>query len=414
MGRQRPVMHREAERSKLFFRKAEVVVTVEGRSQAFVPEGGVAQVEVVGHVAGRGHVCEADHSSDGAVAVGGVTAVPEAAIHPLERDTVDPAFEDVEAPHRTHHRVPCLMKGGALDFVLIRQLGNGIQTGVPYAFEVEALGWSRKSAHVPPPYPGVDPHCRTVVPQRRAARRALHKHSPMTGAAGGLRTAGRDKDRAGLAQDPAAWISEGDTRPADPVHDHRRSGGAITLEHKGEPVSVTERDLNEQHRTMAADLAARHARIKELDPDDPGFDGQYTALVERAGELLAFEGRLSARLAEPQRLRSASIVRWAWRAQTAVAVALIIAALALGHTAWWLVLLIPHLLATLMGWPVTVTAKRHHQQRIVAFALQAQGVLVVLVVLGVLSPWWIIAVVIGWIGIGAFSEHGPAGQEATK
>lgn len=179
-------------------------------------------------------------------------------------------------------------------------------------------------------------------------------------------------------------------------------------------MSVTERDLNEQHRTMAADLAARHARIKELDPDDPGFDGQYTALVERAGELLAFEGRLSARLAEPQRLRSASIVRWAWRAQTAVAVALIIAALALGHTAWWLVLLIPHLLATLMGWPVTVTAKRHHQQRIVAFALQAQGVLVVLVVLGVLSPWWIIAVVIGWIGIGAFSEHGPAGQEATK
>ncbi|TVL91297.1 hypothetical protein CD790_18885 [Streptomyces sp. SAJ15] len=177
---------------------------------------------------------------------------------------------------------------------------------------------------------------------------------------------------------------------------------------------ATERELHEQHRSMTKELAARHARVKERDPDDPENDNQYTELVERAEELLEFEQQLPARLAEPQRLKSASIVRWAWRVQTAVAVGLAIAALALGHTAWWLVLLIPHLAATLMGWSITVTAKQHKQQRTIAVALQVEGLLVVLVVLGVISPWWIIAIVIGWIGIGAFSEDSPAGQGVKK
>ncbi|MFD3622458.1 hypothetical protein ACFWWT_46410 [Streptomyces sp. NPDC058676] len=161
---------------------------------------------------------------------------------------------------------------------------------------------------------------------------------------------------------------------------------------------------------MTTDLANQQARVKGLDPGTEEYDDHYIALVERAEELLTFEQALPVRLAEPQRLRSVAIVRWAWRFQTAVAAGLIVAALFLGHTAWWLVLLIPHLVATLMGWSITVAAKRHRQQRAIALALQAEGALVILVVFGVLSPWWIIAVLAGWIGIGAFSEDGPAGQ----
>ncbi|MEU3290323.1 hypothetical protein [Streptomyces longwoodensis] len=177
-------------------------------------------------------------------------------------------------------------------------------------------------------------------------------------------------------------------------------------------MAATQRDLHEQHRAMTSDLAARHARVKELDVDDLEFDGHYTAMVQGAEELLAFEQMLPTRLAEPQRLRSAKIVRWSWRGQTAVAIALITAVLVLDRTAWWLVLLIPHLLATLLGWSIKVTAQQHKQQRGIAFALHALCVLVILVALGVLSAWWIIAVLIGWAFIGGACADAP--QQGAK
>ncbi len=177
-------------------------------------------------------------------------------------------------------------------------------------------------------------------------------------------------------------------------------------------MAATERDLHEQHRAMTSDLAARHARVKELDFDDAEFDGQYTAMVQGAEELLAFEQTLPTRLAEPQRLRSAKIVRWSWRGQTAVAIALI-TVVVLDRTAWWLLLLIPHLLATLLGWSIKVTLQQHKQQRGIAFALHALCVLVILVALGVLSAWWwIIAVLIGWALIGGASADAP--QQGAK
>jgi hypothetical protein len=171
-------------------------------------------------------------------------------------------------------------------------------------------------------------------------------------------------------------------------------------------VADTERELHEQHQNLTRDLAGRYARLKAAGPEDAGFDEQYADVVERAERLLAFEEQLPAKLAEPQRLRSAKIVRWSWRAQTGVAGALIVAVFALGHTGWWLLLLIPHLVGTLLGWPITVSA-RHRQQRAAAMALHGQGALVGLVVLSVLSAWWIIAIVLGWVFVaGAFEDQG--------
>lgn len=169
-------------------------------------------------------------------------------------------------------------------------------------------------------------------------------------------------------------------------------------------MATTEHQLHEQHRAMVQDLGARHAHLKQLDPGDAAFDEQYEDLVARAEQLLEFERLLPGRLAEPQRQRSEQIVRWSWRAQTVVAVALIAAVFALGHTAWWLVLLIPHLLATLPGWSVKVTAARHKLQRRVAIGLHALCLLVALVGLEMLSAWWITAVVIGWVIVGVASE----------
>ena len=177
-------------------------------------------------------------------------------------------------------------------------------------------------------------------------------------------------------------------------------------------MAISERQLHEQHQAVIKDLAAQHTRLKQLDPEDAAFGEQYEQLTAGATQLLEFERAMPARLAEPQRQRSEQIVTWSWRGETAVAVALIGAVFALGHSAWWLVLLIPHLLATLLGWTITVTTERHKQQRAVAIALHALCLLVALVSLGVLSAWWIIATVIGWIAIGVVSEG--TGQQGAK
>ncbi|GAB2766563.1 hypothetical protein [Streptomyces bullii] len=95
-----------------------------------------------------------------------------------------------------------------------------------------------------------------------------------------------------------------------------------------------------------------------------------------------------------------------------MALALITVVLAFDRTAWWLLLLIPHLLATLLGWTIKVTIQQHKQQRGIALALHALCLLVILVALGVLSAWWIIAVLIGWALIGGASADSP--QQGAK
>lgn len=119
--------------------------------------------------------------------------------------------------------------------------------------------------------------------------------------------------------------------------------------------------------------------------------------------LVEFERRLPGRIAEPKRERSERFVRWSWRAQAAVAAALIVAVFLLGNTLWWLALLVPHLLAALSGWSIEVTASRHRAQVRVAAALHVLCLLVVLVSTGVLSAGFIIAIVVGWFVIAVAS-----------
>jgi hypothetical protein len=171
----------------------------------------------------------------------------------------------------------------------------------------------------------------------------------------------------------------------------------------GEPVAESEHDLHEMHKDLTRALAGQHAHIVALGPDGAVPDDGFDALVERAQTLLAFEQQLPARLAEPQRLRSARVIFWSWRVQSGVAAALIAAVFLFGHTAWWLVLVIPHLLATFAGWSLKATPKEHRARRAAAIGLHFLGVLVILVILGVLSAWFIIAVLVGWAFVGGAS-----------
>ncbi|GAA2718448.1 MULTISPECIES: hypothetical protein [Streptomyces] len=162
----------------------------------------------------------------------------------------------------------------------------------------------------------------------------------------------------------------------------------------------TERELGQEHQRLRKVLGERYALVSGLDQDDAAFDAEYGQLVSDAQRLIDFERQLPARLAEPQRERNERFVRWSWRGQSAVAAALILTVFVLGISAWWLVLLVPHLLATLAGWSVKVTPARHVQQRRTAAGLHVLGLLVALVSLGVLSAWFIIGIVIGWLVVG--------------
>ncbi|MFI5808632.1 hypothetical protein [Streptomyces sp. NPDC051561] len=140
-------------------------------------------------------------------------------------------------------------------------------------------------------------------------------------------------------------------------------------------------------------------------------DEAFAILVERAEKLLAFEQQLPGRLAEPQRLRSQKVIFWSWRLQSGVAAVLIAAVFFFDYTGWWLVLAVPHCVATVAGWSLKATPKDHRARRAAAIGLHLLGALLVLVVLGVLSAWFIVAVLVGWAAVGVLSADG---QEAAK
>ncbi|MFG3398845.1 hypothetical protein [Streptomyces parvus] len=173
----------------------------------------------------------------------------------------------------------------------------------------------------------------------------------------------------------------------------------------------TGHEVHEQHAKLVRALADQHARTIAQDYDEGVPDEAFDALMERARALMAYERQMPALLAEPERLRSEKVIFWSWRAQSAVAVALIIAFRLLGYSDGWYALVVPHLVATFCGWPLKATVKNHLARRTASLALHAVGALLVLIVLGILSPWFIIALVIGWAFVGTAAADG---QEAGK
>ncbi|MFJ9195868.1 hypothetical protein [Streptomyces globisporus] len=165
--------------------------------------------------------------------------------------------------------------------------------------------------------------------------------------------------------------------------------------------------MHEQHDQLVRALADQHARAVAQDYDEGVPDEAFDALMERARALMAYEKQMPALLAEPERLRSEKVIFWSWRAQSAVAVALIIAFRLLGYSDGWYALVVPHLVGTFFGWPLKATVKNHLARRNASIGLHAVGVLLVLIVLGVLSPWFIVALLIGWAAVGTAVADGP-------
>ncbi|MFF5170544.1 hypothetical protein ACFY25_33425 [[Kitasatospora] papulosa] len=168
----------------------------------------------------------------------------------------------------------------------------------------------------------------------------------------------------------------------------------------------TEHEVHQWHQKLARALADQHARTNVQDDDEGVQDEAFDVLMERAQALMAYEQKMPALLAEPQRLRSQKVIFWSWRAQSAVAIALIIVFRLLGYSDGWYALVVPHLVGTFCGWRLDATVKNHLARRNASIALHVVGALLVLIVLGVLSPWLIVAFLIGWAVVGTAVADG--------
>ena len=121
----------------------------------------------------------------------------------------------------------------------------------------------------------------------------------------------------------------------------------------------TEHEVRQKHQKLVRALTDQHARTDVQNRDEGVPDEAFGILMERAQALMAYEQKMPALLAEPQRLRSQKVIFWSWRAQSAVAIALIIVFRLLGYSDGWYALVVPHLVGTFYGWRLEATVKNH-------------------------------------------------------
>ncbi|MFJ3229128.1 hypothetical protein ACIPJS_38065 [Streptomyces sp. NPDC086783] len=180
-----------------------------------------------------------------------------------------------------------------------------------------------------------------------------------------------------------------------------------------EAVGKAGQEIQTEYRQLQEQLLAHHDEVSRHEAGDEDFGTEYAQLLQAADALLAYEKTIPAKLAEPERQASERIVRISWLGQSAVAVALVVVTFVLDHSAWWLVVLVPHLIATLIFSSQKVTDKDHLFYRRLTIGLHVECVLIILITLSVISLWFVILAVIGWLLLGSFASNGP-GDPAKK
>ncbi|MFB7454958.1 hypothetical protein [Streptomyces sp. NPDC056194] len=170
-------------------------------------------------------------------------------------------------------------------------------------------------------------------------------------------------------------------------------------------MSSAEQEVTRQFAKLQQRVGDRRAQVLSASSDKDALESGYAELLRAVDELVEFDKTVPARLAEPARLLSEQIVRWSWGVQAAVAAVLIVLVFILDLSGGWLVVLVPHLLATLSGYFQKVSSDDHMTRRFATIALHAAGLLVALVTLGVISLWFLVLVLVIWVPLfGTFAD----------
>ncbi|MEW1678120.1 hypothetical protein AB0O47_33515 [Streptomyces noursei] len=174
----------------------------------------------------------------------------------------------------------------------------------------------------------------------------------------------------------------------------------------------TEQQIERQFAQFQQKVDACRTEVLKHPVSDDQFAVEYARLVNLTEELVEYEKTIPERLAEPERRRSERIVVWSWRGQAVVGAGLISLLFLLDRSWWWLVVLVPHFVGTVAGSFQKVDAEQHRDRRFGAIGLHVVSLLVALISLSILSPWFLFAVAVGWMIVGGASmEAGERGAQ---
>jgi hypothetical protein len=149
-------------------------------------------------------------------------------------------------------------------------------------------------------------------------------------------------------------------------------------------------------RTLQAQIRERLDTLRPLVPDSDDYVKAAARVLEATAELIEYEERLPFLIDEPRHRLSVAVVRWSGIVTAAVAGLLALATIPGWISLWWLVLLLPVLLAGLrMLWlPVHPTGGPHERQRTGAAVVGASSPVTALAATGVVPPWVAAATVV--------------------
>jgi hypothetical protein len=161
-------------------------------------------------------------------------------------------------------------------------------------------------------------------------------------------------------------------------------------------------------------IRERLDELRGVPPGDPAYAAVAGQVLEATAELIGYEERLPILVDEPRHRLSLLAVRWTGVAAAVVATGLALAAIVDWVSLAWLVLLLPLFLIGLrMPWlPVHPPGGPHLHQRTGAILVAASLPVVVLVVTGLVNPWFAaVAVVLVAVGVACLIRDTPSASE---
>ncbi|MFI0220125.1 hypothetical protein [Streptomyces lydicus] len=171
------------------------------------------------------------------------------------------------------------------------------------------------------------------------------------------------------------------------------------------------RQIVDEVAGLQASITSVLQELEGLPEDHPRYEALFEQLLKAGSTLLAYEAEVPAKQEEPHRKVSEKTLTWSSRAHGFGGALLALTPLT-GWIGWgWVALAAVQLVASFLIGAMDAPVQGHRQLRVAAVLLGGVTVLVPLVVLDVLSGWFWVAIIAGWIGSFGVAADAEAPQQ---